>query len=289
MNDLLTPTRNILQYHFQTTDWLIAKPKDGQQQQCFVAHRGEQHVFIKLDVPVATIAVLYRLGEIEVAPRVIASGLVDDITYVVQEYIAGKYPDRRWFANHLPLLAAFTKRYHHDQLLTSLLATNRMTSYAEHVALGLAALEKQFTLLHSEVLHTPEIVSAFENLKTWSKQLHPVPLVPIHPDPNTKNILLFDDKLLMVDWDGIQLSDPMRDAGLSLWWYVAQHSWSEFFAAYGLEMDARLIKRIYWWAARTLFAIALWQVEHNYDYRAFLLDFLAAVNMKSNPHGDQLI
>ncbi|HLX56281.1 MAG TPA: hypothetical protein VKR83_04585 [Ktedonobacteraceae bacterium] len=69
-----------------------------------------------------------------------------------------------------------------------------------------------------------------------------------------------------------------------LWWYVTQHSWREFFAAYGLEMDAQLIERIYRWAARTSFAIALWQVEHGYDCRAFLLDFLAAVNMKSNPH-----
>ena len=88
----------------------------------------------------------------------------------------------------------------------------------------------------------------------------------------------------MVDWDDMQLSDPMRDVGLLLWWYVAPHQWNEFFEAYGLELDNKLIERIYWWAARTSFAVALWHVEHQYDCRGFLADFLAAVNMKSNPH-----
>lgn len=240
-----------------------------------------ERVFIKLDVPVAA---LQRLGEIGVAPRVIASEMLDGNSYVVQEYITGNYPDWRWFAHHLPTLAAFIKRYQSDQLLTSLLAANAPISYAEHVARNLALLENQFISLPAEELYTPMIVSAFEKLKARSTRLQAVPLVPVHPDPNTKNILLTNDTLLMVDWDDIQLSDPMRDAGLLLWWYVAQHKWHEFFEAYGLTMDDTLVERIYWWTARTSFAIALWHVEHGYDCRAFLLDFLAAVDGESNPH-----
>lgn len=152
------------------------------------------------------------------------------------------------------------------------------------MARNLATLENQFVALHAEELHAPNIVSAFEKLKAQSKRLQAVPLVPVHPDPNTKNILLTNDSLLMVDWDDIQLSDPMRDAGQLLWWYVAQHQWHEFFEAYGVMMDDGLVERIYWWAARTSFAIALWHVEHGYDCRAFLLDFLTATNMESNPH-----
>jgi hypothetical protein len=273
--------KDILQQHFQTTDWLISRPKDGQQKACFVAQYGTEKVFIKLDVPAAA---QQRLGEIGAAPRVIASGTLDGISYVVQEYITGSYPDWRWFADHLPMLAAFIKRYHSDQLLTSLLAVTATTSYAEHVALDLATLEKQFTALHSEELDAPVIVSAFQKLKAWSKRLQYVPLVPVHPDPNTKNILLSNTSMLMVDWDDMQLSDPMRDAGLLLWWYVAQYQWNEFFEAYGLTMDDGLVERIYWWTARTSFAVALWHVKHQYDCRAFLLDFLAAVNMESNPH-----
>lgn len=92
-----------------------------------------------------------------------------------------------------------------------------MTSYREYIAFELAALEKQFTSLHSDRLHAPEIVSAFEQLKSWANRLQPVSLVPVHPDPNTKNILLFDDKMVMVDWDEIHLSDPMRAIGLLFW------------------------------------------------------------------------
>jgi aminoglycoside phosphotransferase (APT) family kinase protein len=278
---VINTVENILQRHFGAADWLITTPRDGQQKACFIAQHGTERVFIKLDVPVAA---LQRLGEIGVAPRVIASGTLDGNSYVVQEYIAGNYPDWRWFAHHLPTLAAFIKRYHSDQPLLSLLTTNAPTSYVEHVTCDLATLENQFMSLPAEELHAPGIVSAFEKLKAWSKHLKAVPLVPVHPDPNTKNILLTNDLLLMVDWDDIQLSDPMRDAGLLLWWYVAQHQWHEFFEAYGLTMDDTLIERVYWWVARTSLAIALWHVEHGNDCRAFLQDFLAAVNMESNPH-----
>ncbi|HEU0002082.1 MAG TPA: aminoglycoside phosphotransferase family protein [Ktedonobacteraceae bacterium] len=281
MSNLLPEVSSILRKHFHTTGWTITKPEDGQQKACFVAQCGTAKVFVKLDAPVAA---LQRLGEIRVAPRVIASGTIDDMPYVVQEYIAGSYPDWRWFADHLPMLAGFIKRYHTDQPLASLLAANTPASYVEHVALDLARLEKQFTSLHSDELHAPAIVSAFEKLKTWSSQLQAVTLVPVHPDPNTKNILLSSDSILMVDWDDMQLSDPMRDAGLLLWWYVAQPQWREFFEAHGLAMDDKLIERIYWWAARTSFAVALWHVEHQYDCGTFLQDFLAAVNIESNPH-----
>lgn len=278
---MIKTVESILQNHFHTSDWLIAPPADGQQKACFIAQHGSERVFIKLDVPFAP---LQRLGAIGAAPRVIASGMLDGNSYVVQEYITGSYPGWRWFADHLPMLAAFIKRYHSDQPLTSLLAAHMPTGYAEHVSRDLAALENQFLSLHAEELHAPSIVSAFETLKARSKRLPVVSLVPVHPDPNTKNILLTVDSLLMVDWDEIQLSDPMRDAGLLLWWYVAPDQWHEFFEAYGLTRDDALFERIYWWAARTSFAIALWHVEHGYDCRAFLDDFRAAMNMESNPH-----
>lgn len=276
----LSDVRNVLHRHFNTADWLITPPEDGQQKACFVAQHGTERVFIKFDVSVAA---LQRLGEIGVAPRVIASGMLDGNSYVVQEYITGSYPDWHWFAYHLPTLAAFIKRYHDDQPLTSLLAANGPTSYVEHVACDLAALENQFTSLHAEELHAPGIISAFEKLKARSKRLQAVPLVPVHPDPNNKNILLTNNALLMVDWDNIQLSDPVRDVGLLLWWYVAQQQWHVFLDAYGLMMDDHLVERIYWWAARTSFAIVLWHVEHGYDCQAFLLDFLAALNGEGNP------
>ena len=112
---------------------------------------------------------------------------------------------------------------------------------------------------YPDELHAPEIVSAFDKLKNQAHTLHSDKMVPVHPDPNTKHLLLVDTRLMMVDWDNLQLSDPMRDAGLLLWWYVSPKQWPIFFQAYGLVFEENLDDRIFWWAARTSFAIALWQ------------------------------
>lgn len=280
MNDL----KQLLATHFHTGNWTITRPEDGQQKECYIAQSDAINVFIKRDVAHRTLAPLRRLSEIGVAPPVLASGIFHDKTYVIQQYIAGSYPGWQWFAHHLPLLATFVKRYHHDYELTALLAANAITDYHEHIASDLAHLDEQFHHLNAHELREPAIIAAFNMLKAKAQQLQPVELVPVHADPNTKNILLTHDSLYMVDWDDITLSDSMRDAGQLLWWYVSPSQWPEFFAAYGLSMNEDLMKRIYWWAARTSFAIALWHVEHSYDCAPFLRDFLAALEGESNPH-----
>jgi thiamine kinase-like enzyme len=205
-------------------------------------------------------------------------------TYVIQEYISGEYPDRQWFATHLPVIASCIQRYHEDQPLTNLLSQTTSGGYHEHIALDLAQLEGRFSSLNAEVLHTPEITMAFEELKSQVPELQPARLVPVHIDPNTHNMLLTGETFLLIDWDGILLSDPMRDIGLLLWWYVSQRHWPDFFQNYASSLDDALAARIFWWAARTSFAVALWHVEHQRECSAFLQDFLAALAKKSNPH-----
>ena len=117
--------RHILQKHFPKTEWNLSQPKDGQLRASYIAQSKEQRVFIKFNVPKDA---LHRLGEIEVAPRVLASGICDDIAYVVQEYINGRYPDWRWFASHLPFLASFMRHYHYDDQLTSILSKTMTTN-----------------------------------------------------------------------------------------------------------------------------------------------------------------
>jgi len=106
--------KRILQENFHIAVWTITRPKDGMQKACYVAQSGALKVFVKFDVPIEP---LQRLGEIEVAPRVLASGMVEGRSYVVQEYISGRYPDWRWFAEHLSTLAKFMWRYHFDTQL----------------------------------------------------------------------------------------------------------------------------------------------------------------------------
>jgi aminoglycoside phosphotransferase (APT) family kinase protein len=273
--------KRILHHHFGSTTWEIARSKEGQQNAGYHARNGGVEVFVKVTDAVAA---LQRLGEIAVAPGVLASGSDQGRTYVIQEYITGNYPDGQWIATHLPVLASCIRRYHDDQPLTALLSQSTVTRYHEHVALDLAQLETQFSSLTTEGLHTPEITTAFEELKHQARKLQPDRLVPVHIDPNIHNILLTDERLVLVDWDGILLSDPLRDVGLLLWWYVPQHHWPDFFQSYGSSLDEASVERIFWWAARTSFAVALWQAAHQYECRAFLHDFLAALAKKSNPH-----
>jgi hypothetical protein len=64
----------------------------------------------------------------------------------------------------------------------------------------------------------------------------------------------------------------------------ANEQWHDFFVDFGQQMEDCPDDRIFWWAARTSFAIALWHVEHSYDCTAFLKDFVAALNKEDNPH-----
>jgi Phosphotransferase enzyme family len=281
MSNKMEKIRSILKTHFHNNYWTISRPEDGLQKECYTARSGDLAVFIKFDVPTAP---LRRLGEIGVAPRLLANGVLDDKTYVIQEYIAGTYPNWQWFAHNLPWLAAFIKRYHSDQELAVMLAEGQDTDYQEHITAEIADLEIQFRSLNANELREPTIVTAFELLKVQAQKLQPVKLVPVHADPNTKNMLLMGDTLYMVDWDDIKLSDPLRDAGQLLWWYVAKRQWGDFFAAYGLPLNEALVERIYWWVARTSLAIALWHVAHARAGTPFLQDFVAALHGESNPH-----
>ena len=276
---------NKVEYSLQTylpgKNWTITQPQDGAHKKSYIAQCEEVKVFLKFDVPAE---LLKRLGEIGVGPQVVASGSIDEETYVLQNYLAGNYPDGRWLANHLPLLAQVIKRYHTDRQLTLLLKEKFPISYAEHLRLDLEQLEKRFFALNGEILHTPEIALAFHTLQTQAQNLQSTTLVPVHADPNTKNMLVVSSALYLLDWDEIALSDPLRDIGLVLWWYIPPQKWPEFFAAYDLQPDEKHLTKIYWWCARTSFSVALWLAERGYDCWPFLQDFLAAIKGEDNPH-----
>ena len=94
--------KRILHHHFGSTAWEITRAKEGQQNAGYRARNGGGEVFVKVTDAVAA---LQRLGEIAVAPGVLASGSDQGRTYVIQEYITGNYPDGQWVATHLPILA----------------------------------------------------------------------------------------------------------------------------------------------------------------------------------------
>src|SRR5215469_7929734 len=104
----------VLAQAFGSQRWTVEKPQDGNQKECYIASGDTRKVFIKFDVPILS---LQRLSDLGVAPRVLASGIYEGISYVIQEFLAGSYPDRPWIASHIDEVAALIQTYHEDRPL----------------------------------------------------------------------------------------------------------------------------------------------------------------------------
>jgi thiamine kinase-like enzyme len=241
--------QSMLQETFHLANWTISKPLYGQQKECYIAKTDELTVFLKFDND-CSLEVLQRLGELGVAPHVLSSGDIEGRQYILQEYLTGQHPGWRWFADHLPLLARVTQRYHTDLQLKQLLGSSDSMDYSEQVASELARLESQMTSLKTDTGLASTLSTVFTELKHQASLLHPIPQAPVHNDPNGANIFLTGDTIVLVDWDEILLSDPMRDVSQWLGWYVPQERWPIFAKEHDLHLDQSLHSRIFWWSAR---------------------------------------
>jgi hypothetical protein len=263
---------------FPEGKWILNKSFAGESDKTFVASNGKRKLFIKYTNKAQAIR---RLSELGVTPKMTYDGTNEQPPYLIQDYIEGKYPDRKWFADNIQLLAVYIKKYQGDAKLRDELSNGKAESYADHIKQEIAILEEAIASCHADVFATEEVHNGIALLKEKSKQLKPVLLVPTHADPNTKNFLLTNNGIIMVDWDDIMLSDPMKDAGLMLWWYVHKNKWPEFFEAYGEVIDE---EKIFWWTSKASLQIATWFAKRkdNDNAQFFIRDFLDALHGKNN-------
>lgn len=226
--------------------------------------------------------VLRRLAELGIIPPLIASGEFDGLPFTIQEFVDVPYPEQPWFNAHLDDLASLIRTYQHDPSLNALLAERKFTYLAE----DLAWVEPCYrTLIDTYGDHAP-LHTAYRRLLDQLPEVSGVPPVCTHGDLSRKNLLPARDRIYLVDWDEVSLSDPMRDIGPLLWWYVPPERWSEFFRAYQHPLGDGVVERAYWWTARTSLEITHGLLERGYWTRAtdFVIDFLAAVDRKENPY-----
>ena len=268
--------RELLLQVFGPGDWAIEKPQYGRKKECYIASSRNCKVFVKFDVPIKS---LQRLSDGGFAPRVLASGSYRGAPYVIQEFLDGAHPDREWIAAHVGKVAKLMKAYHEDAQLIEILAEEGSLEYRaslnqdlDHLAMRVERLESAGPL-RAQFAQLKEIAGFFDD----------VALVPVHNEPNTGNMLVRQDEVTFIDWDEVLLSDPMRDVGVFLWWYVPVTQWQEFFKSYGASPTARQEVKIYWFAARASLVIYLWRMEHGYPDGGFHDDFLAALNVQPNP------
>ncbi|MBA2247814.1 MAG: phosphotransferase [Chloroflexia bacterium] len=112
--------------------------------------------------------------------------------------------------------------------------------------------------------------------------------MPSHTDPNNSNVLVAPDRVYLIDWDGVMLSDPLRDIALILWWYVPPERGEAILQRCWLPdaASAATIDRVFWWAAVSSLRVALWidrQARGDDAIRSFLADFIAAAHGLPNP------
>lgn len=269
----------ILAQHFPDQRWRVTRPAAGLQKEAYVAQSARHKVFVKFDTDTPA---WQRVAELGVAPPLLHRGRYEGRPYIIQQFVEGTHPDRAWLAGNVELLARVVRRYHHDRPLKEMLSATHPVSYAEHVRQEVEALEGALSTASADVFGSGRLHRAFHRFSEQASQLRPVPTVPVHPDPSIANMLVTKHGLIFVDWDDLLLSDPMRDVGLLVWWYLPEEKWPRFFERYGAAVSR---DRIYWWVAKRSLEVSVWfdgRQAHE-PTRAFLEDFYRAVNGQSNP------
>lgn len=261
--------------------WKVSRARSGWSRRTFVAANGARRLFLKFDVAVDP---LVRLGQLGVSPTVLHAGEYLGHSFVVQPYVEGRHPSVRWFEGHLPGLAALVRAYQSDARLRELASFAPPLTYQQHVAGVVDDLEARARSAAARQDADGGLLQAVGLLRRRSGDLHDTDLVATHGDPNRKNLILAED-LSLVDWDDLALSDPLRDVGQLLWWYVPRKRWRDFFELFGTEADGAH-DGLYWWVAAESLDVAIKLAERrNHEHaQEFLDDFAAAIEQQANPH-----
>lgn len=270
-------------------DWDVAPAAHGSTGRAFVARQGGESLFIKLGPPHPA---LERLSALGVTPPILAHLALherDGRDLTVYQHIDANAADRAWIGAHADVLVDLFNVVQQDSALTGLLGSvSPVTTIDEHLEAVVTRLIARVERASAPVFGSSGIGAALARLHTVRPPVSEVPLVPAHTDPSPSNVLVAFGRIYLVDWDGIILSDPMRDIGLLLWWCVPTERWGALLRRFWLpDADsAACIDRVYWWSAVNSLRVALWIDRHTSDEGAiasFLEDFLAAEARCPNP------
>ncbi len=270
--------QRLLEDTFHETGWDINLPSDGWEKTSFIASLKNKKYFIKLGI---NPDVMLRLSEIRVTSTVLKTGILDGEYYMIQEFIKGVYVPKEWLLKNPHKLTSIILKYQNDIRLKEVIQKNMPAQYLT-IDGELDDLLSQITPFPSSKEHS-DVIEGINNLKTRYKKLQLNKLVPVHDDPNTKNIFLQNEELLMIDWNKIRLSDSFSDIGAILWWYIPSEKWNLFLKSYGVQESDEILERVYLAAAKMSMGFTIWNILHKKNYKDSFNDFRAAIAHKDNP------
>jgi hypothetical protein len=222
---------------------------------------------------------LRRLSRLGVSPRVLGSRPLGSGDLVVQQHVAGEHPDERWVDEHVAAIGRLVAVYHADRSVRGGARPLASSEAVERLRRRVDDIEPSSDL-------SKTMRATLETIASTAPHFPPGDAVLTHGDPNTSNLIsATGGGLYLVDWDEARVSDPVRDIGQVLWWYVRPGRWGEGLDACGLPDDDATRRRIHWWVAAESLDVALGLLERGAEQEgeAFALDAAAAAAGRPNP------
>ncbi|MFO7167365.1 MAG: phosphotransferase [Chloroflexota bacterium] len=245
--------RAYLQEHISATEWHLHIPERGfSPARRFIARSAERAVFVKLG---ADERILLRLSDAKLTPRLLAGGPFGNTRITVQEFVEGQHPTRQWYEANAHVWARMMQRLSQVAELRAFLPQPGDETYQSLWRRYIGQVQAIYDRSRLQA-HEQQVVEAL--LSSYSSRLPFVQgagLVPVHGDPGPDNLLISSSGVLLVDWDNLHLSEPMRDAALVAWWMYPPSRWQELLRPFHIDLsDPSHQERFY-------FYISVWSLE----------------------------
>lgn len=235
--------------------WQLSAPM-GTMQTTRLAWRGDTAVVVKLiETPYA---ILQRLSDLGVTPEVLAFGEAHGQPYMIQQAVEGPHPDHAWFHANLDRWAELVSSYLNDAELMRLVGEQR-PFWRLDVSAALALVERDLdnSSRHGPALRSKEFETAFRTWQSQATEITSLPMRTVHPDPHINNYVISEGRSFLLDWDHIDLSDPVRDVGWQIWGGLSSIDWPEFLRRVDIEPDDNTTAAVCWWSGFKMMGNAL--------------------------------
>lgn len=228
----------------------------GTMQATRLARRGDDAVVVKLIE--TSRAIMERLSDLGVTPAVLAFGEIEGKPYMIQQVVEGRHPDHAWFMANRARWAGLISRYLNDpELLRLVGAQPAFWRLDIPAAVALTVRDLERSTRQSPALRSVEFESAFRRWQSQASSISSVPMRTIHPDPHVNNCVISEDGPFLLDWDHIDISDPVRDVGWQIWGGLPANYWPEFLESVEIACDQDSRRAICWWSGFKMLGNAL--------------------------------
>lgn len=281
---------SFLQKNVSAFAWNIQLPPYGTGQETYIAQNAQQSCFIKLGTQIMRYQIMADLG---FSPPVITTGFLEDGTAIlVQKYIAGRVPSRRDFHTYLHKFARILRDTHTNDRLKQILPQKATSSHREAGLEIIKQVEERWKKFKPQVPSSSNYVDEkIAYLKEEVSKFTSGGFVASHNDICNANWLISnEEKIYLLDYEGMSLDDPALDTGAILWWYYPPEMREEFLEITGHGEDENFRKRM-----RIRMAIHNLHIiiprENSFDrfsadtFDQALTDFRAVIDGKENPQG----